>query len=62
MSKLSECKKSKNELVKLKMILQAMEFSEVFECAVSRMSYEVWDETEGFVVINLDMNKEFMEE
>lgn len=58
MSKLTECKKD-NGLIKLKMVLQAMEFGETFGCTVLRSSVELFDEDEGFVTIILDMNNEF---
>lgn len=58
LSKFSECKVSDSDLVKLKMILQAMNFSETFGVRVIESQMTVVDDDEGIVTIILDMNKD----
>ena len=61
MSKFSECKVHDNDLVKLKMILHAMNFGETFGVTVLESQLTVVDEDEGVVTIVLNM-KEALEE
>lgn len=61
MGKFSECKVKDNDLVKLKMILQAMNFGETFGVTVLESQYTVVDDEDGVVTIILSMN-ECMEE
>lgn len=61
MSKFSECKVNDSELVKLKMVLHAMNFGETFGVTVLESQVTVLDEDEGIVTIVLNMN-DYMEE
>lgn len=61
MSKFSECKVKDSNLVKLKMILHAMNFGETFGVTVLESQVTVLDDEEGVVTIVLSMN-DVMEE
>lgn len=61
MSKFSECKVNDSDLVKLKMILHAMNFGETFGVTVLESQVTVLDDEEGVVTIVLSMN-DVMEE
>lgn len=62
MSKLAECNRNNSDLIKLKMVLQAMDFGECFDCVVLRATYEVYDGDDGIVTLILDTNKYLEEE
>lgn len=58
MSKLAECNRNCSDLIKLKMVLQAMNFGECFDCVVLRATYEVYDEEDGLVTLILYTNND----
>lgn len=61
MSKFSECKVKDSDLVKLKMILHAMNFGETFGVTVLESQVTVLDDDEGIVTLVLSMKEELEE-